>query len=61
MGKKSAINDGIGLRSVQNLVKTQNGEMNISVDNELFIVKGNFTEYFKCNDCGMVFPYTREK
>ena len=25
------------------------------------VVKGNFTEYFKCNDCGMVFPYTREK
>jgi hypothetical protein len=31
MGKKSTINYGIGLRSVQNLVKTQNGEMNIPV------------------------------
>ena len=25
------------------------------------VVKGNFTEYFKCNDCGTVFPYTREE
>ena len=25
------------------------------------VVRGNFTEYFKCNDCGTVFPYTREK
>ena len=25
------------------------------------VVKGNMTEYFKCNACGEVFPYTRER
>ncbi len=40
IGKKSAINHGIGLRSVQDLVKAQNGDMDISVENELFIVEG---------------------
>jgi len=40
IGKKSTINHGIGLRSVQDLVKAQNGDMNILVENELFIVEG---------------------
>ena len=25
------------------------------------VVKGNMTEYFKCNVCGEVFPITRER
>ena len=25
------------------------------------MVKGNMTEYFKCNNCGMIYPIAREK
>lgn len=25
------------------------------------VVKGNMTEYFKCNVCGKIFPITRER
>ena len=39
-GKKSYSNHGIGLRSVQDLVREQNGNLNISVTDQFFVAEG---------------------
>lgn len=39
-GKKRTHNHGIGLRSVQDLVREQKGSIDISVDERLFSVEG---------------------
>ena len=40
LGKKSQNNHGIGLRSVHDLVREQNGSLDISVTNQFFVAEG---------------------
>lgn len=40
LGKKSKNNHGIGLRSVHDLVREQNGSLDISVTNQFFVAEG---------------------
>lgn len=40
LGKKSKNNHGIGLRSVQDLVREQNGSLDISVTDQFFVAEG---------------------
>ncbi|SFC30385.1 sensor histidine kinase [Butyrivibrio sp. YAB3001] len=40
LGKKSQNNHGIGLRSVQDLVREQNGSLDISVTDQFFVAEG---------------------
>ena len=40
LGKKSQNNHGIGLRSVQDLVREQNGSLDISVTDQFFVTEG---------------------
>ena len=40
LGKKSQNNHGIGLRSVQDLVREQNGSLEISVTDQFFVAEG---------------------
>ena len=40
IGKKSKNNHGIGLRSVQDLVREQNGSLDISVTDQFFVAEG---------------------